>query len=512
MNKILLVVFMIFYFMPFSQNFTTVGYSNNSNKKLLEYNGKYYYRTVQNTGGPEKYYHLYEYDLNTSTEKTFDITNDIKTFIGDLYKFKNKIYFIVRPTNQVAKLYSYDAVNNIYNYITLTSADYDIKYVYNDNMMYLIKTNSNYIRNLCTFDGSVFSENTNPDASLGVSSIFSFNNQMYCIYDMTPMSNRLGRINSTNNIELINNINANDAGVNGFIDLGDKLLINYNSSANVNTNYIPVLFDPLTNAYTSIDVGSYYSGIGTKFNGDIYFISGNNISGGNKLYKYDGITPPSQIIIGSNEAVLNITSCNGKLIIIGKPQSQNFYNLTVFDGVNTQVFNLNYYPLSCKVVDNFVLIDSSSTIFNKYITIFNGNSIKDVLLKENNNNFGFYSSDPAYFINNRLYFTFKEASTTSSKFDIYNIVYLTDNILSSTNYHLEEGIKIYGCDIKNQFMIISKENSSLSLYNSVGQKIENILVYKNVNKTIDLNKLTKGIYFISGVVSNKVYSKKLIIE
>lgn len=89
----------------------------------------------------------------------------------------------------------------------------------------------------------------------------------------------------------------------------------------------------------------------------------------------------------------------------------------------------------------------------------------------------------------------------------------TNTSLSTTNFFIENGLKVFPNPSKGSFNIEvnTQENLSFQVYSISGRIITKGIISQG-NKMIDLTSLSKGVYFLRGDINKSSFVRKLIIN
>jgi Secretion system C-terminal sorting domain len=87
------------------------------------------------------------------------------------------------------------------------------------------------------------------------------------------------------------------------------------------------------------------------------------------------------------------------------------------------------------------------------------------------------------------------------------------SFLSTEDFDVKNALQVYPNPSKDRFSIISNYDFSFKLVNQIGQTLQLFSSTSNIEKTIEISHLSKGIYFLNGTTSEgNTISKKIIIE
>lgn len=97
---------------------------------------------------------------------------------------------------------------------------------------------------------------------------------------------------------------------------------------------------------------------------------------------------------------------------------------------------------------------------------------------------------------------------------VYGFLKNCEDTITHTEYPDEEGVSIYPNPASERVVIRTEGNEPklLSLYNSVGRKLATYQFQSQSDRTIDVSKFPEGVYFITIMGSQRLQTRKLIIQ
>ncbi|WP_428223275.1 T9SS type A sorting domain-containing protein [Flavobacterium sp.] len=89
---------------------------------------------------------------------------------------------------------------------------------------------------------------------------------------------------------------------------------------------------------------------------------------------------------------------------------------------------------------------------------------------------------------------------------------LFENYLSDETFESAKQISVYPNPAENSFKIQTEIAGDFNIVNQLGQTVKSFHTEANLENTIDVSNLTKGIYFIKGDNGTTINTKKIVIE
>ena len=172
-----------------------------------------------------------------------------------------------------------------------------------------------------------------------------------------------------------------------------------------------------------------------------------------------------------------------------------------------------YLPANNAINVNYASVYFSWQSFNETgilynVQISNNSSFSNLLYDQNQST---TSTSIAGFVDNSSYYwrvRFKRGSSDTGPWS--NTYKFTTKVKpNSIEGQLPQGFEIYPNPVKNELMVNATKEASMSIYNSSGQLISNLMLKSGLNP-IQFSEIATGNYFLHINIGDKVYIKKVV--